>query len=41
MNKVKGLLLLLGVGLLVFYITRSIYAPEATKIGRASCRERV
>ena len=31
MNKVKGLLLLLGVGLLVFYITRSIYAPEATK----------
>ncbi|MCB9164249.1 MAG: DUF4230 domain-containing protein [Flavobacteriales bacterium] len=31
MNKVKGLLLLLGVGLLVFYITRSVYEPEAAE----------
>ncbi len=29
MNRIKGLLLLVGVGLLVFFITRSIYAPEA------------
>lgn len=29
MNRIKGLLLLVGVGLLVFFITRSIYEPEA------------
>lgn len=28
MNKIKGLLLLVGVGLLVFFITRAIYEPE-------------
>ncbi len=31
MNKLKGLLLLLGVGLLVFFITRSIYEPAASE----------
>lgn len=30
MNRIKGLLLLVGVGLLVFFITRSIYEPEAS-----------
>ncbi|MBX2972216.1 MAG: DUF4230 domain-containing protein [Flavobacteriales bacterium] len=29
MNRIKGLLLLLGVGLLVFFITREAYRPEA------------
>ncbi len=28
MNKVKGILLLVGVALLVFFITRSVYEPE-------------
>jgi hypothetical protein len=28
MNKIKGLLLLVGVALLVFFITRAIYEPE-------------
>lgn len=28
MNKIKGLLLLVGVGLLVFFITRAVYEPE-------------
>lgn len=30
MNRIKGLLLLVAVGLLVFFITRSIYEPEAS-----------
>ncbi len=29
MNRIKGLLLLIGVGLLVFFITRETYRPEA------------
>ncbi len=28
MNKIKGLLVLVGVGLLVFFITRSVYEPK-------------
>lgn len=30
MNKVKGILLLVGVALLVFFITRAVYEPEHT-----------
>lgn len=30
MDRTKGLLLLLGVGLLVFFITREVYRPEAS-----------
>ncbi|MEZ4757373.1 MAG: DUF4230 domain-containing protein [Flavobacteriales bacterium] len=30
MDRMKGLLLLLGVGLLVFFITREVYRPEAS-----------
>jgi len=29
MNRIKGLLLLVGLGLLVFFITREAYRPEA------------
>ncbi len=28
MNKIKGLLVLVGVALLVFFITRAVYEPE-------------